>query len=220
MTREVESDFLQFVGVDVDGEIGNYTLPMPSDYKFEWKKTYVTEPSRSNSGAITSFPDKFFVPYFTVTWNAMKQDDYSKIMEYIMVDELVVRFWNATSQEYEEAKFYVQQPTYNKLYTMKAAFQYVTNVQLIFAGTMNDVASVTINYYDNTSSSGGNIISANTQTGLVGDEFEVSSSATRSGYTLKSWNTAIDGSGLAYAPTATRIMLRDTTLYAQWEAST
>lgn len=217
MTKIIDrTNFLQFINVDVDGTIGNYTLPMPSDYKFEWKKTYVSEPSRNNSGAITVFPDKFFVPYFTVTWNIMKADDYSKIMKYIRVNELLVRFYNPDDQTYENAKFYVQQPQYNKLYVMKQEFQFVTDLQLIFAGTMNDVESVTIKYNSNGGS--GEI---SDQTGLNGDEFVIASGdgLSKAGYYVKNWNTMADGSGTPYAPNSTAVMLRSMELFAQWEAN-
>lgn len=39
---------------------------------------------------------------------------------------------------------------------------------------------------------------------------------TRTGYTFSGWNTAFDGSGIAYAPAATFTISANTTLYAQW----
>lgn len=195
--------------------IGDYTLPMPSDYKFELKKVYVEEPNRNNSGAM-QFPDKFFVPYFTVTWNILSIDDYSTIMRLIQVDELVTEYYDTNEQVYKQAKFYVQQPTYNQLYTMRQEFRFVTNLQLIFAGTMNDIGKLTVKYELNGGSG-----TAETQTGLNGDEFIVNdgSKITRDGYTLKSWNTAYNGSGEKYALGSQAVMTYNLELYAQWEES-
>ncbi len=220
MTNIVNKDFLKFIDVDVDGQIGDYTLPMPSDYKFEWKKTYVTEPTRNNSGQIAIFPDKFFVPYFTVTWNIIKFEDYTKIMRYIRLDELKTQYYDPDNERYTISKFYVQQPTYNKLYTMEQKFQFVTNLQLIFAGTMNPVDDdgiITISYNGNGSTAG----SIAKQTGLNGDEIRIDSGSalSRTGYTFSTWNTQPDGSGDFYAPNSTVALVHNLTLYAQWRAN-
>lgn len=191
------------------------TLPMPSDYKFELQKVYVEEPSRNNSGAIAVFPDKFFVPYFTVTWNVIRFDDYSTLMTLIQTDENVVEYYDPTDQTYKTAKFYVQQPTYNKLYTMEQHYNFVTNLQLVFAGTMNDVGNLTIEY--NVNGGSGTISS---QQGLSGDEFVVNSGSTisKTNYVLDSWNTKIDGTGDKYELGSVAVMTQNLILYAQWVA--
>ena len=190
-------------------------LPMPSDYHFEWKKTYIEEPSRNNSGAIAVFPDKFFVPYFTVQWNVMKIDDYSKLMGMIESDEQTVEFYDSYAQEYKTAKFYVQQPTYNKLWVRRMKFDFVQDLQLVFAGTMNDVGPITISYDANEGT--GSVPSIR---GENGDEFKVSfgKEISRSGYKLRAWNTDKDGHGVEYDLGDIRVMLESVTLYAQWEA--
>lgn len=196
--------------------VGNYTLPMPSDYKFELKKVYVQEPSRNNVGAIAVFPDKFFVPYFTVTWDVMKFSDYSELMRLIQVDELVTEYYDTNEQKYKRAKFYIQQPTYNKLYTMRMEYQFVTGLQLIFAGTMNDVDTITVTY-----SANGGVGSVSAVTGYSGDEFTINNGSTlsRTGYTFKNWNTKADGTGDVYQPNSVGVLTYSLELYAQWEAS-
>ena len=52
----------------------------------------------------------------------------------------------------------------------------------------------------------------NVPTGLTGNTF------TRAGYTFTGWNTASNGSGIAYADAATYPFDADATLYAQWTA--
>lgn len=196
--------------------VGNYTLPMASDYKFELKKVYVQEPSRNNSGAIAVFPDKFFVPYFTVTWNVMKFSDYSELMRLIQVDELVTEYYDTNEQKYKRAKFYIQQPTYNKLYTMQMEYEFVTGLQLVFAGTMNDVDTITISY-DANSGTG----SVSSVTGYSGDEVTIDSgsSLSRTNFTFKNWNTKADGTGDVYQPNSTAVLTYSVELYAQWEAN-
>lgn len=196
--------------------VGDYTLPMPSDYKFELKKVYVQEPSRNNSGAIAVFPDKFFVPYFTVTWNVMKFSDYSQLMRLIQVDELVTEYYDTNEQKYKRAKFYVQQPTYNKLYTMQMEYQFVTGLQLIFAGTMNEVDTITVSYNAN-----GGVGSVSAVTGYSGDEITIDngSNLSRANFTFKEWNTKADGTGNVYKPNSVAVLTYSLELYAQWEAS-
>ena len=55
---------------------------------------------------------------------------------------------------------------------------------------------------------------ANTSTVLSTNAF------TRAGFTFTGWNTASDGSGVAYADGATYAFTADTTLYVQWVANT
>ena len=191
------------------------TLPMPSDYKFELQKVYVEEPTRNNVGAIAVFPDKFFVPYFTVTWNIIRFDEYSSLMTLIKKDENVVEYYDPTDQSYKTAKFYVQQPTYNKLYTMEKHYNFVTNLQLVFAGTMNDIGDITVEY--NTNGGTGTVTS---QKGLSGDEYVVNSGSTiyKTNYVLDSWNTQPDGSGDKYELGSIAVLTQNLTLYAQWVA--
>lgn len=211
MTKLVQP--LKFINTN---EGVDYILPMPSDYKFELQKVYIEDPERNNSGAIAVFPDKFFVPYFTVTWNVIKLDAYSTIMRLIQADELVTEYYDTNEQEYKRAKFYVQQPTYNKLYTMQREFQFVTNLQLVFAGTMNDIDTISVSYDAN-----GGTGSIDTISGLIGDEVILSSgdSFSNSGYVLDSWNTKADGTGTRYDKNSLIVLTYNLTLYAQWVVS-
>lgn len=198
--------------------IGDVTLPMPSDYKFELQKVYVEDPSRNNSGAIAVFPDKFFVPYFTVTWGVMKWEDYAQLMRLIQVDELEVEYYDTNAQEYKHANFYVQQPTFNKTQTMQRQFKFVTNLQLVFAGTMNALGTITITYFTNAEDVTGTV---SAQSGLLnGDEYIVNNGTTisRAGYILDSWNTASDGSGDTYELGSVAVATNDLSLYAIWVA--
>lgn len=193
----------------VDGE----TLPMHSTYAFELKKVYVEDPERTNTGAIPVFPDKFFVPYFTVTWAVLKIADYHRIMKLIERDENVVTYYDQNSGGYKTAKFYAQQPTYNKLYSMEKQYNMVLNLQIVFAGTLNDLGEVTVEYNAN-----GGLGSISSQSGTNGEEFVINSGATISkvNYVLESWNTQPDGSGDTYKLGDVGVFTYNMTLYAQW----
>ena len=112
---------------------------MHSDYFFDLKKVYKKEPQRTNSGRITVFPDKFFVPYFKVKFGVITMETYKAQMAQVMEDELTVQYYDSFDRKYKTAKFYAQQPTYNQLYTMKGDYNFVTDLEIVFSGTMNPV---------------------------------------------------------------------------------
>lgn len=193
--------------------VDGVTLPMHSTYAFELQKVYVEDPSRTNSGTIPIFPDKFFVPYFTVSWAVISIENYKKIMKLIEKDENVVEYYDQTDNSYKTAKFYAQQPTYNKLYSMEKKYNMVLNLQIIFAGTLNDVGDITVEYNAN-----GGIGTAKSQTGINGEEFVVNTGTTisRLNHVLSSWNTREDGFGDIYALGEVSAFSHSMTLYAQW----
>ena len=194
----------------VDGE----KLPMHSSYLFELKKVYVSENERTNTGAIPVFSEKFFVPYFTVKWAVLSMQDYKKISKLIEKDENVVEYYDQSDNSYKIAKFYAQQPTFKDLYAMKGNFNWVLDTQIVFAGTLNDIGDITVEY--NANGGTGAIAS---QIGLNGEEFVVNSGAilTKEGYVLTSWNTQPDGSGTDYALGSVAAFTSNITLYAQWQ---
>lgn len=193
--------------------VDGVTLPMHSTYAFELQKVYVEDPSRTNSGTIPIFPDKFFVPYFTVSWAVISIENYKKIMKLIEKDENVVEYYDQTDNSYKTAKFYAQQPTYNKLYSMEKKYNMVLNLQIVFAGTLNDVGDITVEYNAN-----GGIGTARSQTGINGEEFVVNTGTTisRLNHVLYSWNTREDGFGDIYALGEVSAFSHSMTLYAQW----
>lgn len=196
----------------IDGEV----LPIHSSYMFELKKVYVEEPTRVNTGAIPVFPDKFFVPYFTISWDVLTIAQYRQIMHLIEVDENEVIYYDSYDNTYKTSRFYAQQPTFNKLYSMEKKYNMVLNLQIVFAGTLNNVGQITVTYDRNGGT--GNLHSA--EKGDAGDEFVVwnGSGLSKSGYTLDSWNTMPDGSGLKYNKDQNAAFTYSLTLYAQWKA--
>ena len=83
---------------------------MHTDYLFEKQKVYTKEPKRGLTGAIDSFPEKFFVPYFTVTYAVLPMQEYSEMMRTLSVDEVTVEYYDTWENKYETAKFYAQKP--------------------------------------------------------------------------------------------------------------
>ena len=193
--------------------VDGVTLPMHSAYLFELQKVYVEEPARSNVGSIPVFPEKFFVPYFTVTWQVISLENYKKILKLTETDENVITYYDSTDNSYKTAKFYAQQPTFQDLYSLGGNYFIVRGLQIVFAGTLNDVGEITVEYNSN-----GGIGTIASQQGLNGEEFVVNSGATisRNNYVLDSWNTAEDGSGDTYQLGQVAVFTINMTLYAQW----
>lgn len=189
-------------------------LPMHSTYSFELQKVYVSDPTRNNSGRISIFPDKFFVPYFTISWAVISVSDYKTIMKLIEKDENIVEYYDTTDNSYKIAKFYAQQPTFNKLYSMEKQYNVVLNLQIVFAGTLNDVGDITIEYNAN-----GGIGTVSSQIGINGEEFVVNTGTTlsKTNYVLDSWNTEMDGSGETYKLGSVAVFTTNLVLYAQWK---
>lgn len=121
--------------------VDGYAFPMHSSYIFDLKKVYTEEPARSLNGSIPVFPSKIFVPYFTIKWAILKLDKYYEIMKRIAVDENVVEYYDSFAGEYKTARFYVQQPTISDFIAIDGDYEYVKDLQLVFAGTLNDSAS-------------------------------------------------------------------------------
>ena len=173
--------------------VDGYTFPMHSDYFFDLKKTYKESPTRSIDGSINSFPVKFFVPYFKVSYAVLKVDEYQQMMSKLQTDEQTVRFYDSFAKEYRTAKFYAQQPTYNQLYGMKANYHYVMDLEIIFSGTLNGETKASLTYDLNGLS--GTVPTALTDKN-VGDEFVADIGSGITG--IKKWNTSPDGTGINY----------------------
>ena len=187
-------------------EVNGIKFPMHSEYFFDLKKTYKESPARAIDGSINSFPKKFFVPYFKIKYSLLKMEDYQQMMSLLQGDEQSVKFYDSFAREYRTAKFYCQQPTYNKLYGMKGDYYYIIDLELIFSGTLNNETAGTVAFNMN----GITGTAPDTISGNVGDNFTM---PTVSG--VASWNTASDGSGVKYISGGTyAITIPSMTLYA------
>ena len=196
--------------------VDGYAFPMHSSYIFDLKKVYTEEPARSLNGSIPVFPSKIFVPYFTIKWAILKLDKYYEIMNKIERDENVVEYYDTFAGEYKTAKFYAQQPTISDFIAIDGDYQYIKDLQIVFAGTLNETSRVSIEYNRNGGSNPPATISGN-----VGEDFKVNdgSSLKRNGYEFVSWNTSADGSGITYVPNSIQSFTTSLVLYAQWQVS-
>lgn len=196
--------------------VDGYTFPMHSSYFFDLKKVYTKDPTRSLNGHMNTFPDKFFTPYFKVTYGAIPLDVYYQMMNKIQTNEQTVEYYDSFTGEYKAKRFYAQQPTYNQMYSLKQEYSYILNLELIFSATNTDMPSTgTITY----SANGGIGNVPSTQSGAIGNEFIVSTAnLTNSGYTFECWNTSEDGTGVDYVPNSKNCFIEENiTLYAKWK---
>lgn len=173
--------------------VDGYTFPMHSEYFFDLKKIYNESPERTLGGVMV-FPSngKFFVPYFEVTYKAIKIEDYQQMMAKIQTDEQTVRFYDTFTKEYRVAKFYAQQPTYGSVFARRLNYDYVVDLKIIFSATMTGETSATLAYDLNGLS--GTLPEG--VSGNIGDEFTTDIGSSVTG--IKKWNTSPDGKGVNY----------------------
>ena len=112
-------------------------FPMHSGYVFDLKKVYESEPVRTNSGQISVFPSKVFIPYFTVRYALVSLDNYYEMMKRLQEDENVVVYYDSFDKKYKTAKFYAQQPTISSFIALEGQYKYVKDLEIVFAGTLN-----------------------------------------------------------------------------------
>ena len=133
-------------------KVNGVYFPMHTDYLFEKKKTYTVEPERGLTGQISSFPEKFFVPYFTVTYSVLPIEEYSAMMKALAVDEVTVEHYDTWENRYTTAKFYAQQPEMTKMQPMvfkkndgsgnEVKYGFVQNTSIVFAGTLGEISEI------------------------------------------------------------------------------
>lgn len=196
--------------------VDGYKFPMHSDYVFDLKKVYTEEPSRTLNGSIPVFPSKLFIPYFTITYAIVPIKKYYEMMNKIQTDEQVVTYYDSFAGEYKTDKFYAQQPSIDGYIALQGEYTYVRNLKIVFAGTLNDITLVTVEYNSN-----GGTTAPTSQKGYMGAEFKVNSGTTisKQGYDFINWNTMADGSGQSYIPNSIASFTTNLTLYAQWQVA-
>lgn len=206
-------------------EVNGYVFPMHSTYLFERQKVYATEPSRGLTGKMV-FAEKFFVPYFTVTYGLLSIAEYSAMMKILEADEVTVRYYDTWDNEYRYAKFYAQQPSMGSMGSRyetdgeTVKYGYIQNTEIVFAGTNNDVDEITVEFFANADSYDGSV--PTTISGWSGEEWEVPSAGTlsRNGYIFDCWSDSADGSGTKYAVGSIQVLTKSLILYAQWKQTT
>lgn len=89
------------------------------------------------------------MPYFTVTWQVISVENYKKILKLTEKDENTITYYDSTDNSYKIAKFYAQQPTFQDLYSLGGNYNIVRGLQIVFAGTLNDVGEIIVEYNAN-----------------------------------------------------------------------
>lgn len=193
----------------------NYTPPMHSGYLFESKKVYAESPERTLIGNLV-FGEKFFVPYFTISWNYLEIEDFSRLMQVAETDEETVRYFDSFANKYKVAKFAIQQPTYNRLHYKNGEIIGVIGVEMVFDGTLNDISVIRVAFNLN----GGSGTVPSTIVGYQGEDVplpaESNTIVAPNGYKLAKWNTESDGSGRDYVLGGYISLSSNVTLYAQY----
>ena len=211
-------------------EVDGYVFPMHTTYLFDRKKVYTKEPTRGLTGQM-QFSEKFFIPYFTVTYNILPMNEYSAMMQLLEKDQVSVKYYDTFSNMYRVSNFYAQQPesaamqprlysvddddayvgVLDKIRRHEMRYGFMQNTTIVFAGTHNitDIGLYTITLYDPTATK--------TADFLEGEEFTFPEPTAVSGKTFKGWNTKQDGSGVSYAVGAKHAVASDMTFYAIWQ---
>lgn len=207
--------------------VNGVEFPMHSSYLFDRQKVYTEEPSRGLSGQIATFPEKFFVPYFTVVYNILPITEYSKMMKMLEADEVTVEYYDSFDNVYRVAKFYAQQPSSSSMQSrydkadMEMKYGFIQNTQIVFAGTLGLVDEYIIEFRANGEAGDTTGTPPTRLTGFAGEEYEVPSNGTleRVGYVFSGWNDQPDGTGETYPAGAIRVFTANKILYAQWSAT-
>ena len=92
-----------------------------------------------------------------------------------------------------------------------------TSIVVTYTKSGGDPSTYTVSY--NANGGTGELSDPNSPYASGASVTVLSNSFTRDGYTFTNWNTAADGNGTDYAPGATFSISANTTLYAQWSAS-
>ena len=211
-------------------KVDGYTFPMHTTYLFDRKKVYTKEPTRGLTGRM-QFSEKFFVPYFTVTYNILPIQEYSAMMQLLEKDEVSVEYYDTFSNLYRVSNFYAQQPestamqprlysaddssstvgVLDKIRAHEMRYGFVQNTTIIFAGThsLGDIGLYSVVLYDPTQTK--------KYEHFEGEEFTFPEPTVQSGKLFKGWNTKQDGTGVPYAVGSKVAVASDLNFYAIWQ---
>lgn len=155
----------EYRAVDIDKVvIDGDTFTNYGDFQFVWEKSYVTSPTRSNSGAIDNLNSyaTFVTPHLILNFSIMSIDDYRAIMRKDLErNEFIVECYDPIYNKRISVKMYFATPQMAKLYTIaktrlngEAWEDFVEivgvhgyTVELI--GTNSDIEKVSVIYYLN-----------------------------------------------------------------------
>jgi len=208
--------------------INGQTIPNMSSYSYFDAKSFFKEPSRSTKGVINKLNSyaTFLTPRLKFDFKYMPIGAYRVLMKLIKeYNEFIVNCYDPVEDIYVTRKMYFKPKDFPKIYSRDLKTLAMQNESFELVGTNADMDTLSLVYNKN-------IPNGEITSGLefnYGDEIvigdydsEISQqdprSWSRSGYIMKGWNTAQDGSGTSYATNHTVTFTSSVTLYAQWEA--
>jgi uncharacterized repeat protein (TIGR02543 family) len=183
------------------------------------QKVYQTEPARSDDFAMPGINDIMTAepPQLKIDYKYMSINTFRRLRQATKPNEFLVDYYDFEYGVRRSMLMYIQPLDMPKFTTWTLDRLAALDLSLTLVATMNDTATISITY--NSNGGTGAISPSNGYVGEVANIADDKAGISRQGYSLKEWNTAIDGSGQSYAPGSTTVLTRSMTLYAQWNAS-
>ncbi len=210
--------------------INGRVIPNMSSYSYVDAKSFFKEPTRSTKGVINKLNSyaTFLTPRLKFDFKYMPIGAYRVLMKLIKeYNEFIVTCYDPVEDVYVTRKMYFKPKDFPNIFQRSLETLAMLNESFELVGTNSDIETLSLVYNKN-------IPNQTVTSGLefsYGDEvrigkYDTSISAenplewTRSGYILRSWNTAADGSGTRYVSNHVVYLTTSLVLYAQWEAIT
>lgn len=207
--------------------INGRTIPNMSTYSYVDAKSFFKEPTRTTKGVITKLNSyaTFLTPRLKFDFKYMPIGAYRVLMKLIKeYNEFIVTCYDPVEDVYVTRKMYFKPKDFPNIFQRKLETLAMLNESFELVGTNNDVEELSLVYNNN-------IPDATITSGKAfyyGDEVRIGdydsvggatdpTSWTRTGYVMRSWNTAPDGSGTRYMTNHYVTLTTSLVLYAQWE---
>ena len=187
-----------------------------------WEEpTWGGDLTRSSDFVMTNIDEVDFgkVARCEISYKYMNNDDYFALRKIAKERHCVANFYNRDTGERVTQEMAFTKSEMEKLYKFGVDLLGCTNIKVSMVATNRDKVDLikslcTISYNNNGgtgSISNQSAIWSNNITLVDGTAF------TKTGYNLKEFNTASDGSGWSYLPNQSITVFNDLTLYAIWE---
>lgn len=202
-------------------------LNVMSGYSYYDAKTYFKEPERSAGGEIVNLNSyaTFFVPRIKFYFNAMPIGAY-RILGQIakQYNEVIVTAYNLLEDTYVTHKMYFATDDFPEIFHVGLDTARLVYKEFELIGTNAPMEDLSLIYNSNETepqTSGLTFTYGYEVTiGNYDEEGTDPTAWTKTGFTLRDWNTASDGSGLTFQTGEVTKFTETTTLYAQWQADT
>lgn len=202
-------------------------LDVMSGYSYYDAKTYFKEPTRSAGGEIVNLNSyaTFFVPRIKFWFNAMPIGAYRILGQLAkQYNEVIVTAYNLLEDTYVTHKMYFATEDFPEIFHIGLDTARLIYKEFELIGTNASVEDLSLIYNSNETEPQTSGLSFTygyeVAIGDYDEEGDDPTAWTRTGFTLRDWNTASDGSGLTFQTGEITKFTETTTLYAQWQADT